>query len=317
MSERALVTGGAGFIGSHIVDALLDAGYAVAVVDNLRSGRRENVNPRARLYEVDIRDASALADVFARERPTLVSHQAALADVRESLGHPDEYASVNVVGTIQVLEAARRNGATKIMFASTGGAIYGERPEMPTPETVDAHPLDFYGVSKLAGEHYLYGYRHNYGLDYCALRYGNVFGPRQNAAGEAGVIAIFASRMLKAQPVEIYGDGLQQRDFVYVGDVARANVLAAQQGSGIYNIGTGVATNINDIFHELARLTRYPLSIAHAPAKPGEVRRSCIDPGKAKRELGWQPAVALTEGLARTVAFFTSWAESQPRVKAP
>jgi UDP-glucose 4-epimerase len=308
MTERALVTGGAGFIGSHIVDAFLAAGYDVAVVDNLHSGRRENVNARARLYEVDIRDAGALADVFARERPAVVSHQAALADVRDSLRRPDLYADVNVIGTIRVLEAARQHGARKITFASTGGAIYGDQEIMPTPESIDAHPLDFYGVSKLAGEHYLYGYRHNHGLDYCALRYGNVYGPRQNAGGEAGVIAIFASRMLRAQPVEIYGDGLQLRDFVFVGDVARANALAARAGSGTYNIGTGVKTSINDVFDELARLTKYLLPSVHGAAKPGEVRASCLDAAKAGRELGWAPAVGLAAGLEQTTAYFEAGA---------
>lgn len=303
ITERALVTGGAGFIGSHIVDAFLDAGYDVAVIDNLQAGRRENVHPRARLYEVDVRDAAAVRDVFAREQPAVVSHQAALADVRDSLRRPDLYAEVNVIGTLRVLEAARQHGARKVTFASTGGAIYGDQANLPTPETVDAHPLDIYGVSKLSAEHCLFSYRHNFGLEYCALRYGNVYGPRQNTGGEAGVVAIFAGRMLQAQPVEIFGDGEQLRDFVYVGDVARANVLAARAGAGIYNIGTGAATSVNGVFAELARQTQYSRPARRNPAKPGEVRASCLDPAKAKRELGWSPQVDLRQGLAATVAF--------------
>lgn len=304
MADTVIVTGGAGFIGSHVVDAFIAGGYEVVAIDNLLTGSRANLNPKARFYEADIRDAEALEHIFAREKPAIVSHQAAMADVRASLREPDAYAEVNIVGTIRLLEAARKHGVRKVTFASTGGAIYGDHEQTPTPETANAHPLDFYGVSKLSCEHYLFSYRHNYGLDYCALRYGNVYGPRQNAHGEAGVVAIFSARMLRNEPAVIYGDGLQQRDFAYVGDVARANFNAAHQGSGIYNIGTGIATDINTVFRELAKATGYALPETHGPAKPGEVRLSCIDPAKAKRELGWAPTINLTEGLARTVAYF-------------
>lgn len=304
MKQTALITGGAGFIGSHIADQFLNAGYEVAIVDNLLTGSLANVPAGARFYQADIRDAAAMQDIFAREQPAVVSHQAALADVRASLEHPDEYAEVNVIGTIRLLEAARKNGTRKFIMASTGGAIYGEHEQVPTTEEAVAHPLDCYGVSKLAAEHYLFSYRHNYGLDYCALRYGNVYGPRQNNKGEAGVVAIFCSRMLAGQPAVIFGDGLQERDFVFVEDVARANVLAAQKGSGIYNIGTGVRTNINQVFQLLAGATRTAQPETHAAAKPGEVRISCINPAKARRELGWQSSVDVGEGLARTVAYF-------------
>ncbi|MCS6846591.1 MAG: NAD-dependent epimerase/dehydratase family protein [Anaerolineae bacterium] len=305
MADTVIVTGGAGFIGSHVVDAFIEAGYGVAVIDNLHGGDPANVNPRARLYRADIRDAEALERIFAAEKPVVVSHQAALADVRQSLACPDLYADVNIIGTIRVLEASRRHGARKVIFASTGGAIYGETDRIPTPEDADARPLDFYGVSKLACEYYLSSYKHNYGLDYCALRYGNVYGPRQNAKGEAGVVAIFAAKMLRGEQAIINGDGRQTRDFVYVEDVARANVLAATRGSGIYNIGTGIAADINAIFAHLAQVTGYALPAVHGPAKPGEVRRSCLDPSKAHRELGWEAHVPLAEGLTKTAQSFS------------
>lgn len=305
MADTVIVTGGAGFIGSHVVDALIEASYEVAVIDNLHGGDPANVNPRARLYQADIRDADALERIFATEKPVIVSHQAALADVRQSLVCPDLYADVNIIGTIRVLEASRRHGVRKVIFASTSGAIYGETDRIPTPEDADAQPLDFYGVSKLACEYYLSSYKHSYGLDYCALRYGNVYGPRQNAKGEAGVVAIFAAKMLRGEQAIINGDGRQTRDFVYVEDVARANVLAATRGSGIYNIGTGIATDINTIFAHLAQVTGYALPAVHGPAKPGEVRQSCLNPIKARRELGWSAGVSLAEGLMRTARSFS------------
>ncbi len=306
MAQTVLVTGGAGFIGSHIVDHFLDAGYRVVALDNLKSGKTANVNPRAKFYEADIRDTEALDRIFAAENPAVISHQAALADVRESQRFPDLYAEVNVIGTIRLLEAARKHGARKFLMASTGGAIYGEQNEIdiPTSENANAQPIDPYGVSKLAAEHYMRSYKTLHGLDFCALRYGNVYGPRQNNEGEAGVIAIFTTRMLRGEPVTIYGDGLQERDFVFVNDVARANVAAAEQGSGIYNIGTSVASNINMVFRTLTRLTNYTHPEIHGSAKPGEVRNSCIATGKAARELNWGSQVSLVEGLAQTVTFF-------------
>jgi UDP-glucose 4-epimerase len=301
MAENVLVTGGAGFIGSHIVDALIASGHDVAVLDNLHTGRRENVNVAARFYNADIRDASELRSIFAIERPTVLCHQAALANVRDSLDHPDAYAETNVIGMLRLLETARSYGVRKVLFASTGGAIYGEVSGAAAREELPPHPLDPYGVSKLACEHYLYTYRHNYGLEYCALRYGNVYGPRQNTHGEAGVVAIFAGRMLSKDEVVINGDGNQRRDFVYVGDIARANILALAQDGGLYNLGTGVATDINTIYRKLADLTGYLLPEVHVPAKLGEVRTSCLDAGKAHRELNWEPQVSLSDGLARVV----------------
>lgn len=302
MAERVIVTGGAGFIGSHIVDVLIEAGYEVAVIDNLSTGKRENLNPKAAFYEVDICDAEALERVFAEVKPAAVSHQAAMADVRGSLEAPDAYAMVNVVGTLRLLKAAHRHGVRKIVMASTGGAIYGEGVPLPATEDTVAHPLDPYGVSKLSGEHYLYAFRRNFGLDYCALRYGNIYGPRQNPFGEAGVVAIFCGRMLRGQPVTIYGDGRQLRDFTYVGDVADANLRALRAGSGVYNIGTGVGADVNTIFEHLARLTGYTLPAQYGPARAGEVRANTLDATRARQELGWQPGVSLADGLALTVA---------------
>jgi UDP-glucose 4-epimerase len=302
--ERVLVTGGAGFIGSHVVDLLIETGYDVAVVDDLHTGKRENVNPAARFYMVDIRDASALEQVLAGERPGYVVHEAAWADVRGSVIDPAGYASVNVIGTLNLLQSAQRQGVRKIVFASTGGAIYGDPAELPATEGCPPRPLDPYGASKLACEVFMDTYRHNFSLEYCALRYGNVYGPRQDPLGEAGVVAIFTGRMLGGEPAIINGDGLQQRDFIYVGDVARANLLALRRGSGIYNVGTGVPTDVNTIFRELARLTGYKRPEQHGPAKLGEVRTTYLDCDRARRELDWRPLVSLSEGLEKTVAFF-------------
>ncbi len=304
MSDSVLVTGGAGFIGSHIVDTLIAAGYDVAVVDDLHTGKRANLNPAARFHLVDIRDAAALDAVFAAERPVAVLHEAAWADVRGSLVDPAGYATVNVIGTLNLLEAARRHGTRKIVFASTGGAIYGDPAELPATEACPPDPLDPYGASKLSCEYFIATYRHNYGLDFCALRYGNVYGPRQDPFGEAGVVAIFAGKLLRNEVPIINGDGLQSRDFVYVGDVARANLLALRAGSGIYNVGTGVPTDVNTIFRELARLTGVAAPEQHGPAKLGEVRHTYLHAGRAARELGWTAQVPLAEGLARTVEFF-------------
>ena len=306
MSERILVTGGAGFIGSHIVDAFVAAGYGVAVVDNLSTGKRQNINPAAAFYQADIRDTAALADVFARERPAIICHQAALADVRGSLHDPAGYAQVNVVGTLNLLEAGRAAGALRrFIFASTGGAVYGEPAELPATEACPARPLDPYGASKLACEGFIDTYRHNYGLNYTILRYANVYGPRQDPFGEAGVVAIFAGGMLAGRPLTINGDGLQQRDFVYVGDIARANLSAlAGNGSGIYNLGTGIPTDIVTVWRELARITGYTGTERHGAAKQGEVRTTYLDVTRAAHELGWRPAVPLVDGLTRTAEFF-------------
>ena len=301
---KILVTGGAGFIGSHVADTLIAAGHTVVVLDDLSTGKRANLNPRARLVQMDIRDPQLNA-LFAAEGFDAVSHQAARANVRESMERPVFYADVNILGSLNLLEAARKHGVKKLIYASTGGAAYGEPQQLPVPETHAVNPLDPYGASKHHVEHYLYLYRANYGLQYTILRYPNVFGPRQDPQGEAGVVAIFSARMLKGEPVVINGDGLQERDFCFVGDVARANLLALDKGDGeIFNIGSGRGTNINEIFDHLSELTHYPLPRTYGPPKLGEVSKIYLDAAKAKRGLGWEAQVSLADGLQQTVDFF-------------
>ena len=301
---RILVTGGAGFIGSHIVDAFVAAGHQVAVVDNLNTGKLANLNPAASFFQVDIRDAAGLDRVFAQVQPEVISHQAALADVRGSLREPDTYAEVNIIGSVRLLEAARQRGVRKIVYASTGGAVYGEPEYVPVREEHAINPLDPYGASKHTVEHYLFIYKHNYGLDYASLRYPNVYGPRQDPHGEAGVVAIFTGKMLAGEPCTINGDGTQQRDFVYVGDIARANLLAATTGSGIYNIGSGVGTDVNAIFDGLKQAAGYTQDALYGPAKLGEVYKIYLDAAKARAELGWESTVSVVDGLRRTVEYF-------------
>jgi UDP-glucose 4-epimerase len=301
---KVLVTGGAGFIGSHIVDRCLAEGHEVVVVDDLSSGQERWVNPAARFYKLDIRDPQ-LETVLERERPEVISHQAARANVRESLEQPLLYADVNVLGSLNLLEAARKTGVRKIVYASTGGAVYGEPRFFPVTEDHPVDPLDPYGASKHHVEHYLYLYKANYGLDYTTLRYPNVYGPRQNPFGEAGVVAIFANKLLSGEPPVINGTGEQSRDFVFVGDVAAANVLAFHRASGeILNIGSGVSVSINEIYGLLAELTGVTVPPARVGAKLGEVSRTCLDATRARRELDWAPAVPLAAGLAQTVSHF-------------
>lgn len=301
---RVLVTGGAGFIGSAIVDLLLEEGLEVAVVDNLSTGRRENVNPKSRLHVTDIRDPE-LAAVFAAQRPEVVFHQAARANVRESFQFPVDYADVNILGSLNLLECCRRFGVRKVVYASTGGAVYGEPRQLPVTEEHPVRPLDPYGASKHHVEHYLELYRNSYGLDYTILRYPNVFGARQDPNGEAGVIAIFIGRMLAGEAPTINGSGRQERDFVHVSDVAKANWLALERGSGqILNIGSGRGTSVEWISGCLKRLTGYLGAILHGPAKPGEVFRIFLDSTRAREVLGWQPRVPVEEGLQMTVEHF-------------
>lgn len=302
---RILVTGGAGFIGSHLVDAFLADGHSVAIVDNLSTGTRENINSAAHFYEADIRDADAVDAIFARERPEVLCHQAAQLDVRKSVADPAYDAEVNVVGTLRLLQAGREYDLRKVLFASTGGAIYGEADVIPTPEAYPAAPISPYGVAKLAVEHYLHYYQVIHGLPYVALRYANVYGPRQNPHGEAGVVAIFAERLLRGEPATINGDGRNSRDYVYVGDVVAANRRALTgDHTGPYNVGTGTETDVNTIFQQLNRLTEAGAEERHGEPKAGEQRRSCLSWEKIARDLGWRPDVPLDAGLARTVEFF-------------
>ena len=302
---KVLVTGGAGFIGSHVVDACVQAGFDVVIVDDLSTGRHSNLNPAATFYKLDIRD-SAMAQVFEIERPDFVNHHAAQMDVRRSIVEPIFDADVNILGSINLLECARRYGVKRFVYISTGGAVYGEPVYIPCDEDHPIQPICQYGASKHTVEHYLYMYQVNYGLEYTVLRYPNVYGPRQDPHGEAGVVAIFTGQMLSGQQVVINGDGEQERDFVYVGDCARANLLALQgQGeSGIYNLGCGMGTSVNQIYHTLKDIIAYPGEARHGPAKLGETRRIFLDASRAKQHLGWVPTVGLQEGLANTVAYF-------------
>jgi len=302
---RLLVTGGAGFIGSHLVDRLVAGGHEVAVVDNLDTGRAERVRPPARLHRVDLR-SPRLAEVLAAERPEVVFHQAAQTQLRRSVDDPVFDAGVNVVGSLNLLEACRRVGVRRVIFASSGGAIYGDTEALPTPEDHLPRPASPYGVAKLAVEHYLACWQGLYGIGTVSLRYANVYGPRQDPFGEAGVVAIFAHRMLRGEPPLINGDGEQTRDYVYVDDVVEANlrVLEHPEVSGPLNIGTGLETSVNALFHRLRELTAAAVPERHGPPKAGEQRRSGLDVSLAKRLLGWTPRVGLAEGLARTVEHF-------------
>ncbi len=299
---KVLVTGGAGFIGSHVVDLYLSQGYEVVIVDNLSTGRRSNLNPAATLYEVDIR-SSALAEVFEKERPDFVNHHAAQVSVRQSVADPLADMDLNLHGSINVIECARRYGARKFIYISTGGAVYGEPEYLPCDENHPINPICPYGASKHSVEHYLYMYQANYGLKYIVLRYSNVYGPRQSPHGEAGVVAIFTRQMMAGEAVVINGDGEQLRDYVYVGDCARANLmaLASERSGTIYNLGTGKATSVNEICRLLKAATAYPRDAVHGPAKLGETRHIYLDVRKAKAELGWEPLVDLPEGLRRVV----------------
>ena len=302
---KILVTGGAGFIGSHVVDLYLEHGHQVAVVDDLSTGHRRNLNPRATFYDADIRSPE-MASIFELERPEIVNHHAAQMDVRRSVEEPVLDADVNILGSLNLLECSRKYGVQRVLYISTGGAVYGEPEYLPCDESHPINPICQYGASKHTVEHYLFMYRLNYGLEYTVLRYPNVYGPRQDAHGEAGVVAIFTGLMLADGPVIINGDGDQVRDFVYVGDCAQANLQALRKadGSGIYNLGTGTGTSVNEVFRSLMVITGYRREPVHGPAKLGETRRIYLDASKAARELGWSPRIGLEEGLRETVRHF-------------
>ena len=304
---RVMVTGGAGFIGSHVVDACVAEGHDVLVVDDLSTGKRENVNPSARLHVVDLRDETALERVFASELPEAICHLAAKADVRESVEEPVLYAQVNVMGSLMLLEMARKYSVRKVVYASTGGAVYGEPEYLPVDEEHPIKPLDPYGASKHHVEHYLEIYGNLFGLDYTILRFANVYGPRQDPYGEAGAVAIFAGQLLNGGQPTIYGSGEQERDFVYVGEIARANVLALTRGGcGVFNLGSGIGTSILTVFRELRDITGNECAETHGPPKKGEVFRTYLDADKAKAGLEWEVQVSLREGLERTVDYFRS-----------
>jgi UDP-glucose 4-epimerase len=301
---KILVTGGAGFIASHIVDAYIDRGHEVCVIDDFSTGQEENVNSRAVLHRADIADPQT-ADLIERIKPDVVSHHAAQMDVRHSVADPQFDARVNILGFINVLEACRKAGVKKVIFASSGGAVYGEQEVFPAPEGHPTRPASPYGVSKRTGELYLSYYHQAFGLPHLALRYANVYGPRQSTRGEAGVVAIFISQLLAGQSPVINGDGKQTRDYVFVGDVVKANLAALESDFvGAVNIGTGQETDVVTICRLLREGTASAVEARHGPAKIGEQRRSSLDAALAGRILGWRPQTPLEEGLQQTIAYY-------------
>ena len=303
---KILVTGGAGFIGSHVVDVLIEAGHHVSIVDNLwerGGGKLENINPNAVFYKIDIREP-ALSEVFRKEQPEVIFHLAAQPSVKISTEDPAHDASVNILGLINLLQNATRFGVRKIIFSSSG-ATYGTVEKMPVDENTTQHPESPYGTTKTASEFYLRFWKNMYGLEFTILRYGNVYGPRQDSLGEAGVIAIFSRQIIINETVRIDWDGEQQKDYVYVGDVARANLLALTAGDGeAYCIASGKGTSVNALYQGLANEIGHGVEIRRTPKRPGDIYLSYFDCGKARRELGWEPEVDLHKGLNLTVNSF-------------
>ena len=306
---RILVTGGAGFIGSNVVDRFLELGHEVAVFDDLSSGFREFVNPKARFFQGDLADAAAIDAAIAEFKPEIVDHHAAQIDVRKSVSDPVFDARVNILGSIGLLQACTRHGVRKVVYASTGGALYGEGRQLPATEDHPVNPEAPYGASKHTVEHYLYLWKLLHGLDFTVLRYPNVFGPRQNPHGEAGVNAIFIGLMLEGKRPRIFGDGNAVRDYLFVSDVVDANVIALEKGSGeMLNLGTGIGTSVNDIVRELKVILGFAEDAIHEPPRPGEVQCIYLDASRAKSVLGWAPRVSFAEGLRRTV----EWTRHNP-----
>jgi UDP-glucose 4-epimerase len=301
---RILVTGGAGFLGSNVADRFIKDRHKVVVIDNLSTGVEENIHKKAKFYKVDIRSA-VIDKIFEREKPQVLCHHAAQIDVRKSAENPIFDAEVNILGTLNLFNSCAKHKVKKIIFASTGGAIYGEQDYFPADENHRANPLSPYGAAKLSIEKYLYFYKETYGINFVALRYANVYGPRQNPFGEAGVVAIFTERLLGNKKAIINGDGKQTRDFVFVEDVVQSNVLALKYPkSDIFNVGTGMETDINQIFRTLKKETGSKQKELHGPAKLGEQQRSVLECSKARRLLKWKPRCGLEEGIAKTVEYY-------------
>jgi len=304
-----LITGGAGFIGSNLADALLSEGHRISILDNLSTGKKSNIPKEAEFFEQDIA-SPVVCKIFEQGKFDMVFHMAAQMDVRKSVQNPANDAEINIIGGINLLQAATKNKVKKFVFSSTGGAIYGEQEEFPASESHAANPLSPYGISKLAFEKYLFFYNYQHGLHYVSLRYANVYGPRQNSEGEAGVVAIFCKRLLKGEKAVIYGDGCQTRDFVFVDDVVRANLMAMNFASSMtFNVGTGIETDINTIFEKINKSAGAAQPRVNLEPKPGEQRRSCISYAKIKKYLGWTPEVNLEKGVEKTVAFFRKQVE--------
>ena len=302
---RILVTGGAGFIGSNIVDAYIEAGHEIAIIDNLSTGKKENINPKAIFHEIDLRDKN-IHGIISDFKPEIINHSAAQIDVRKSVADPIYNAEVNEIGTLNLLESAVKNKVKKIIFSSTGGAIYGEvEKKSGADENHPQEPISPYAITKRSVEMYLHAYKILYGLTYTALRYGNVYGPRQDPLGEAGVIAIFCGKMLKGEQPTIFGDGKQLRDYVYVGDVAQANLIALTQGDNqIYNVGTGKGVSVNELFAHLKDIMKFEKDAIYAPPRQGELFRSVLNYKKIKKELGWKPKINIKKGLKLTLKWY-------------
>jgi len=301
---KIIVTGGAGFIGSNIVDALIKEGHKVAVVDNLSTGREENVNASAQFFNADITDAEALENVFEDFRPEVIFHAAAQIDVRKSVDAPAFDAETNVIGSVNLFKLAVNYGVRRIVYSSTGGALYGEPKTLPAAEETPIEPLSPYGVSKYCVESYLNYFKRLYGLERVILRYANVYGPRQDPLGEAGVVAIFTGKILKGEKPVIYGDGTQTRDYVYVDDVVRANLIALAGKEGVYNIGTGIETSVNELVNVFGKVLQAEISPQYTQARKGEVHRISLDGELAKKELGFAPKVSIEEGLKKTIEWY-------------
>jgi UDP-glucose 4-epimerase len=302
---KILVTGAAGFIASHVADAYVGAGHEVAVIDDLSRGAMKNLNPRCRFYSCDIRDRGAIEKIFRAEKPEIVNHHAAQMDVRRGVREPHFDAQVNILGSLNLIEAAVASGTRRFIYAATAGAGYGEPQQMPVPEDYPLNPITPYGVSKHTVEHYLFTFRFLYGLEYVVLRYGNVYGPRQSSQGEAGVFAIFSEQMLAGDQPVIYGDGRKIRDYVYISDVAAANVAALERGTNeIFNISSGVPTLDLEVFELVRALLGKRVEPRYTARRPGEIDRICLEISKAERLLGWKPQISLAEGARRTVQNF-------------
>ena len=301
---KILVTGGAGFIGSNVADRFISLGHKVVIVDNLSTGFKENINPKAKFYKIDI-NSKKIEQIFKDEKPEILCHHAAQIDVRKSVSDPIFDAKVNIEGTLNLLNNCVKYKTKKVIFASTGGALYGEQDYFPADENHPERPLSPYGIAKLAIEKYLYYFRVSYGLNYVSLRYANVYGPRQNPWGEAGVVAIFTQKLLSGEKAVINGDGKQTRDYVYVKDIVDANLLALSYAeSDFFNIGTGIETDVNTIFNLLKKKTGSKQKELHGPKKPGEQKRSVLDSSKAKKILGWSPKYDLEKGMEGTVKYY-------------
>jgi UDP-glucose 4-epimerase len=302
---KVLVTGGAGFIASHAADAYVNAGHEVVVVDDLSRGTKSNVNPKARFYLCDIRDRDAVEKIFLLERPTVVNHHAAQMDVRRGVREPLFDAQVNILGSLNLIEAGLAHGTKRFIYIASAGAGYGEPKQMPVPEDAPINPITPYGISKHTIEHYLFTFQALYGLEYVVLRYGNVYGPRQSSQGEAGVFAIFSERMLAGLQPVIYGDGHKVRDYIYVSDVVAANVAALTRGTNeIFNISTGVATSDLEVFQLVRDLLGKQVTPTYVARRAGEIDNICLDISKARRLLQWEPSVAISEGARKTVSYF-------------